>query len=513
MKLDSTALRASHVNIGTSVPHDELPWPKTEGRVMRAPKLHAEIDERSIVTPYGGLDLFMQFVRRFRVAQKIDASVEVLKFHFPYHESDHVLAQAMNLYVGGTCIEDMARLQESEAILRMTGACRLPDPTTGGDFLRRFDEERNPGSLAGLRGAIDEIQQEVWSALAKRRGRKRTRRTWGLIDVDSHVKEFYSEQKEEADFSYNGKWSYHPLLVSLGETGENLAIQNRPGNAHSAEGSAKIVGKVLARVKPHFDKILVRGDSAFDVHELRETCEEHGAYFSFAGKAFSNRPGIAYTIPKSQWRPFDSRIRRRRKEQQNRSTYKPRGKKRNRRDRVARKRGYRQMRLTRQWITEVPWKHKDSSKSYRLIIRKQIIKHTKGQQFLFDDERYFYIVTNLPSSMTAEEIVDWLYHRCDQENVIEQMKNGLVAWKMPVAEFAGNSAWLEIARLAWNIAKWIAQLALAPEVVRWEWKRFRQAFVYVAATVIRRARSLWVRFSDSHRFTRTLVGAHNKLQT
>ena len=53
----------------------------------------------------------------------------------------------------------------------------------------------------------------------------------------------------------------------------------------------------------------------------------------------------------------------------------------------------------------------------------------------------------------------------------------------PVAEFDGNSAWLEIARLTWNLGKWIAQLALPDEVVRWEWKRFRQAYVYVAAQV------------------------------
>lgn len=106
--------RASHLNTGTSIPHEELPWPEKPGRVMRMPKLHAEVDERQSVTEYGGLALFSQFVRRFKVAEKIDRKVNVLKLHLPYHESDHVLAQAANLYVGGSCIEDMARLQHSE---------------------------------------------------------------------------------------------------------------------------------------------------------------------------------------------------------------------------------------------------------------------------------------------------------------------------------------------------------------------------------------------------------------
>ena len=123
--------------------------------MLRMPRLHLETEERATVTRFGGLALVEQFCRRFKVAEGIDEHVEVLKLHLPYHESDHVLAQAMSLYVGGTCLEDMMLLQHDEAVKRMLGACRLPDPTTAGDFLRRFDTERNPEALAGLRQAND----------------------------------------------------------------------------------------------------------------------------------------------------------------------------------------------------------------------------------------------------------------------------------------------------------------------------------------------------------------------
>jgi Transposase DDE domain group 1 len=83
---------------------------------------------------------------------------------------------------------------------------------------------------------------------------------------------------------------------------------------------------------------------------------------------------------------------------------------------------------------------------------------------------------------------------------------------MPVAEFLGNSAWLQIARLAWNLGKWIAQLALPSEVVRWEWKRFRRHFVYVAAKVLKTARRLIVRLAGSHRHLPELLTAHARLQ-
>ncbi len=93
------------------------------------------------------------------------------------------------------------------------------------------------------------------------------------------------------------------------------------------------------------------------------------------------------------------------------------------------------------------------------------------------------------------------------------MGSGVAVWRMPVAEFDGNSAWLEIGRLAWNLGKWIAQLALPDEVMRWEWKRFRQAFVHVAAEVVHRGRQRWLRFSPAHRFLHLLVAAHVQLQT
>jgi len=104
---DSTAsLRASHVNNGTSVPHQELLWPSRPGRVLRHPPLHVS-EERGEVTPYGGLALAASLARRLQVPQLLDAGLDLLKLHLPYHDSDHVLALTYNLYVGGDNIEDL----------------------------------------------------------------------------------------------------------------------------------------------------------------------------------------------------------------------------------------------------------------------------------------------------------------------------------------------------------------------------------------------------------------------
>jgi hypothetical protein len=494
------------VNIGTAVPRDELAWPEIGGRVSRLPRTHVEVDERSEVTPYGGLAIATAFLRRFKVAECIDRHVQVFLLHLPYHESDHVLAQALNLYAGGTCIEDIMNLQHSEAVRRILGAPRIPDPTTAGDFLRRFHEKEH--QLPGLRRAVDEVQVAVWRRL--RRGRGKRGEAWSIVDVDGHVKPLYGVQKEGADF-YKSTWCYQPLIVSLAGTGECLAIRNRPGSVRSSDGTAGVLDQVLPRVCERGGRMLVRGDSDFDRSDVRAACDRAGAYFAFVGREFPDRPKLVETIPEAAWKPFRTRAHRERVEQRKRPSYVSRRKKRNRRRQRARARNFTEKQLVKQWVTEVALTDTDG-KPYRLVIRRQLIEHRKGQRMLFDEYRYRYIVTSLPASVSTQDVVDLTYERCDQENVIAQLGSGLAAWRMPVAEFDGNSAWLEIARLAWNLGKWIALLALPAEVVRWEWKRFRQAFVYAAAQVIRRSRQIVLRFSAAHRWHDLLVAAHQQLQ-
>lgn len=395
----------------------------------------------------------------------------------------------------------------------MLAACRLPDPTTGGDFLRRFDDRPHGGSLGGLCQAVDEIQTEVWRKLAgPGRGRKH-KDELAVVDVDGHQKKLYGVQKQGVDFSHTGTWSYQPLLVSLAGTGECLAVRNRPGNVRSSEGTGEVLLEVLPRLEQRFEHVLVRGDSDFDRRDVRQACEAHGAYFAFVGRETRNRPAMAENLEEKQWRPFRTRSARQRAEQAKRPGYERRRKQHNRRRRKARQRGYNELALVKQWVAETTYRPAGSANSYRLIIRRQRIEHRQGQRFLFEEYRYRYVVTNLPTSWSPQDVVDQTYERCDQENLIEQMGSGLAAWRMPVAEFAGNCAWLEIARLAWNLAKWIAQLAMPAEVVRWEWKRFRHAYVYLAAQVVKQGRQLWLRFSNSHRFTFDLLAAHQRLQT
>ena len=115
--------------------------------------------------------------------------------------------------------------------------------------------------------------------------------------------------------------------------------------------------------------------------------------------------------------------------------------------------------------------------------------------------------------MDAAEVLCFAYGRCDQENIIEQVKNGIAAMRMPTGELLANSAFLLAGQLAWCLRAWLSLLALPKESTRWEWKWFRQAFVYVAARVTRGARQVRVFLADSHRFVEHLLTAAQRLQS
>ncbi len=190
---------------------------------------------------------------RLGLDQALNAALPLLKRHRPFFESDHVLTHVYNLYAGGLCLEDIANLQHGQAIKHLLGACRIPAPSTAGDFLRRFHEPH----LAALQTLMDDAREQVWRKLPRRRRKVAT------LDMDSTVKPVYGECQQGADFSYNGQWSYHPLLLTRAETHEPLRTINRSGNAASAAAAAEALNQLLPRVARHFEQVYVRADSKF----------------------------------------------------------------------------------------------------------------------------------------------------------------------------------------------------------------------------------------------------------
>jgi len=395
--------RASHVNSGTSVDLEELPWPETEGRVMRHPLLHLESDPRGEMTHYGGLVLAQQFVRRFRVAPRLDGTLRLFKRHAPYHESDHVLALAYTLYADGTCLEDQATLQGSEAVRRLVGACRIPDPTTAGDFLRRF---RTLQDVEQLSGVIDEVQEAVWSKLSRKVRRRRKKHELALVDLDGHVKPLYGVQKEGADFSYDGRWSYQPLVVSLGGSGECLKVVNQPGSVRPSDAAAKALREMLPRVRRHFKNAIVRGDTDFDRSDVFNAAIDAGAYFAIGGRLYPKRAALVQAIAEKRWEPFVPRA-----DREERSGPSRHVRTANCRQQKAGDRRFRTLRTVKQWVSEIAYQPHGLGSACRMIVRRILIEENDGQGALFTHFRYRLVLTNLARSYTPRQVIDITYQR------------------------------------------------------------------------------------------------------
>ena len=117
----------------------KIHWEDQPQPMLAASNIHYEMADRSRGIACGGIGAIHLLARRTGLVEAIDRRLHLLKVHLPYHESDHVLNIAYNILAGGTCLEDIEQHRNQEAFLDALGAQRIPDPTTAGDFCRRFE--------------------------------------------------------------------------------------------------------------------------------------------------------------------------------------------------------------------------------------------------------------------------------------------------------------------------------------------------------------------------------------
>ena len=114
------------------------PGPERDQPMMTASNIHYELADRVRGLAPGGIGAMLLLARRTGLINDIDHNLQLLKRHLPYHESDHVLNIAFNILAGGKRIEHLELRRNDEVYLDALGADRIPDPTTAGDFCRRF---------------------------------------------------------------------------------------------------------------------------------------------------------------------------------------------------------------------------------------------------------------------------------------------------------------------------------------------------------------------------------------
>jgi hypothetical protein len=452
---------------------------------MTASNIHYEIADRARATAAGGIGAMHLLVRKLGLEEAIDRRLGLLKINLPYHDSDHVLNIAYNLLAGGRCLEHLELRRHDAAYLDALGARRIPDPTTAGDFCRRFDD----AAIFRLQSIFNDTRLKVW------RRQPASFFAEAILDADGTMVETTGECKQGMEINYKGQWGYHPLVVSLANTCEPLFVVNRSGNRPSHEQAAWYFDRSIELCRQAgFLSILLRGDTDFTQTERLDHWDEDGVRFIFGIDATPKLYELAGELPPDAWKTLVRRAKYRVKTQ-------PRKRPANVKQQVVETRGFEDIRLVKEHVAEFSYRPAKCKKEYRVVAVWKDLDVYRGQKKLFDKERCFFYITNVDKK-PVEQIVFSANDRCGQENLLGVQKDDVRSLTAPVDNLLSNGAYMVMASLAWSLKAWSA--LMLPEEGRWqekhreekqkllrmEFSTFRQAMMNVPAQLVRTGRKI-----------------------
>jgi hypothetical protein len=465
------------------------------GPVTRGRPIY-EVSEKARASAWGGIGALHRLVLKRRLPERINEALHLLRQHVPYHESDHVLNIAYNVLCGGRTLDDIEHRRQCQSYLDTIGARSIPDPTTAGDFCRRFDEN----AIWSLMEAFNRVRVDVW----KLRGAALLNET-ARIDADGTMVATTGECKQGIDINHEGVWGYHPLLVSLANTQEPLFIVNRSGNRPSHEGAAAVFDLAVGLcTEAGFKDILLRGDSDFSLTTAFDGWTDRGVRFVFGYDAKPNLVVKAEETADHEYHELVTRAERA-------IATKPRARPTNEKSAIVRERKFNVLVTKEEMLAEFSYQPHACRREYRFIVLRKTIANERGQEHLFDEYRYFFYVTN-DLKMTAHEVVQEARNRCNQENLNDQMKNGVRAFHAPVNTLLANWAYMVMASLAWSLKAWAALLLPATprwreqhererdQLLRMEFRAFVAYFICVPCQVILAARRIVLRVLEWNRW-------------
>jgi hypothetical protein len=416
--------------------------------MMTASNIHYELADRTRATAHGGIGAIHLLVQKLGLDRAINTHLGLLKIHLPYHDSDHVLNIAYNLLAGGTCLEHLELLRGDEAYLDALGARRVPDPTTAGDYCRRFDA----AAIFRLQAIFNAVRLKVWGQQPKSFFDE------AILEADGTMVETTGECKEGMDINHKGQWGYHPLVLSLANTGEPLFVVNRSGNRPSHEQAAFYFDRAIALCcRAGFRKIRLRGDTDFTQTERLDGWDRRGVKFVFGIDATKRLYELAGELPPEAWKTL---VRRAKYQVKTRSRKCPE----NVKQQVVEAREFEDIRLVKEHVAEFRYRPVKCKRDYRVVVVWKELDVYRGQKKLFDDARCFFYISN-DEENSSEAIVFDANHRCNQENLLSQLKSGVRSLVAPVDSLLSNWAYMVMASLAWSLKAWSA--LVLPETGRW----------------------------------------------
>lgn len=483
---------------------------KWQSPMIRPCSTKLELSDKQQAISCGGLAAIMGLIKAVGLRRELNVSAKVFKLHLPYDEADHIFNIALNLLAGGTCLDHIEHRRNDEAYLDALGAERIPDPTTAGDFCRRFSQLQ----LIMVMQAINRVRQTIWKQ------QEDTFFDCATIEADGTMVETDGEKKAGIGINHKGQWGYHPLVITLAETQEVLYLLNRSGNRPSHEHSSLGFKLAIEQCKKAgFRKIRLRGDTDFSSTEHLDAWDQQGVKFILGFDARQNLCRIAENLSKTAWNPLD-------RTSQPSIPKAERAKRPNAKEPIVIANGYENQKLRAESYAEFDYRPFACEKTYRMIVVRKEIDVTSGQMFLFDKEKYFFYITNEDQGdVPGREVIRNANRRCNQENTISQLK-ACCALSAPLDNLESNGAYMLFASLAWTLKIWSGMMIRVTgnanqkhvrrdarnRIIRMEYWTFLNSLILLPAQVVRSARKRVFRLLTYRPSVDLLFTMHDHIQ-
>lgn len=262
-----------------------------------------------------------------------------------------------------------------------------------------------------------------------------------------------------------------------------------------------------------FRKVCLRGDTAFALTEDFDHWCKRDVEFVFGMAAHPSLVNLAESLPGQSWRPLERKKRagagsRRKKSGTRRGQRKPRVKR-----RVITERGYKHLELAMEEFAEFSYQPTKCKQSFRMIVLRKTINVHDGQRLLVPEIRFHFYITNVSSSiLSARAVIRESNDRCNQENLIEQTKNGIHAMRMPCDTLEAHDTYMVVACLAWNLKPWAAQLwpdkGAGKRLRKMEFRRFVACVIDIPCQIVETARGIVHRFLACPAWITQILNAH-----
>ncbi len=261
--------------------------------VMSAANIQFEVAERTHGMSYGGLGRWCCWSGDWAWPRPSIGDLHLLKFHLPYHESDHVLNLAYNALCDGRCLEDLELRRNDEVHLDALGRRRIPDPTTAGDFCRRFAEH----DIRALQDVFDETRKKVWTEQPAEFFDE------ARLDMDGTFVVTGGECKQGMDINYKNsgatiRWSCRwPTRAKCCRSSIARAI------APAMKGRPTKSIAYWTSASPADSKVLLRGDTDFSqTRHLDRWSADPRVRFIFGMDCTANLHILADDLPLTAWK-------------------------------------------------------------------------------------------------------------------------------------------------------------------------------------------------------------------